>query len=57
MAFDKDLRDLIVATKKASPPIGDALEQQRKKLRMKRKMADGTDADPAPATDSDKAEL
>jgi hypothetical protein len=40
MAFDSDLRNLIVATRKASPPIDDALEQQREKLRMKRKLAE-----------------
>ena len=55
MAFDKDLRNLIVATKKAAPPIGDALEQQREKLRMKRKMTEGTDAKPASPTEPDEA--
>jgi hypothetical protein len=57
MAFDKDLRNLIVATPKASPPIGDALERQREKLRMKRKMSEGTEAKSAPPTNSDEPEL
>jgi hypothetical protein len=44
MPFDRDLRNLIVATK-ASPPIDDALKQQREKLRMKRKIAEHADTD------------
>jgi hypothetical protein len=57
MAFDKDLRNLIVATKKASPPINDALEKQRKKLRMKRKMAEVIDDEPGPSTSPSEAKL
>jgi len=56
MAFDRDLRNLIVATKKASPAIEDALKQQRQKLRMKRKLAEHTDTDADSLTPSDEVQ-
>jgi len=36
MPYDKDLRDLIKATDKASNSLGESIEHQRKKLRIQR---------------------
>ena len=55
MPYDKDLRDLIKATDKASNSLGEGIERERKKLRIQREAREkrvvGKDGS-SPATDS-----
>jgi hypothetical protein len=50
--YDRDLRALIVATKKAAHPIGHALERRRNKLRIARETAETIEAEIIKPTDA-----
>jgi hypothetical protein len=52
MPYDKDLRDLIRATKKASQSIHETIEQHRKATRHEQRESQGSDAGEQPQATS-----